>query len=667
MDSTTSDQNSIASNAGNSIFNSLPSPNPALNTVSTTIPKYVAPAPVAKTIVSNPVATQSTTTLSSNKAPDITTAQTTTAKYATGGVTTDPTTGVATDASGAAYTPNKTVKNNVYNQDGSTDVTYTDGTTEKIPSNPSSSSVSSEGITSTGGYVGETYYAPGSTLPVDANGKYPATTATSPSQDQITKTLTDMKTTADALTASNIANIQSQYDTLQKNQQLINSSQNASTQSALFRSGAAQGDAYAQKAQNYQIQQGVDALADLETRKNSAIITAQQAGQAQDFQLQEKLNDQIASIAADQAAAGKALSDTIQAANTKANEAKIQASRDSAVADLYSQGITDVPTMLSYLNGNGGDFTADEVSKTLNNITSQTQNQKDIQAIALEASKSGNASPETIKAILSSVNPTAALLAAGDSLSDTLGNQIKQQQLQKLQLDNAQAISDAQGGGADNVSITNEVTGNPVNIPIDVAPYANTSSSGVMYADLSDIQGTAKEKKGIIDQAQQAGLKVILNKNTAADLVNIKDANSKLDTISGIFAGIDQPGWLARDLAGYGLTKLSSLAQSDPQKAAAGALQSVGLDILKAISGVQGFRGNATVVAQITDHLPKITDTADVVNTKVDYIKQLISDREDAAVGKGSSGGTDTIPKGTDGADYGHPGYVSDGTQWVAK
>lgn len=48
-----------------------------------------------------------------------------------------------------------------------------------------------------------------------------------------------------------------------------------------------------------------------------------------------------------------------------------QASRDSAVADLMAQGVTDVTEMLNYLNFDEsgemvGDFTAEEVSKTMN-------------------------------------------------------------------------------------------------------------------------------------------------------------------------------------------------------------------------------------------------------------------------------------------------------------
>lgn len=173
-----------------------------------------------------------------------------------------------------------------------------------------------------------------------------------------------------------------------------------------------------------------------------------------------------------------------------------------------------------------------------------------------------------------------------------------------------------------------------------LAPYINQTSGGTQYFDASSLQGTASQKTALINQATAAGLKVITNKNTAADLVNITDAKNKLQTIQGVMQNIAQPSWLERDLGGLGLTKLAALAQSDPRKAAAGSLSAVGLDILKAISGVQGFRGNQTAVQQVTDHLPKITDTTAVVNQKVDYINQLISDREDAALGQNSNAKT---------------------------
>ena len=124
-------------------------------------------------------------------------------------------------------------------------------------------------------------------------------------------------------------------------------------------------------------------------------------------------------------------------------------------------------------------------------------------------------------------------------------------------------------------------------------------------------------------------------------------------------SNLAQPSALSRDLSGYGLTKLATMTQSDPQKAAAGALSSVGLDILKAISGIQGFRGNASVVQQVTSHMPTIYDTKAVAQQKIDYIRSLISDRESSILGtkQSSSGGsgTTTVMTGPDGKQYNVP------------
>lgn len=180
--------------------------------------------------------------------------------------------------------------------------------------------------------------------------------------------------------------------------------------------------------------------------------------------------------------------------------------------------------------------------------------------------------------------------------------------------------------------------GNKYNVPVSVAPYIQFSDNGVKFADLSNMQGTATEKASIVAEAQKSGIPIILNKNSALDVANIKDAMNKLDTIEQIMSNIDQPNWIARALGGAGLTKLATIAESNPQQAAAGALQSVGLDMLKALSGVQGFRGNATVVQQINDHLPSIYDTNDVVKQKTDFLRQLIGDRETALVGSPAGG-----------------------------
>lgn len=222
---------------------------------------------------------------------------------------------------------------------------------------------------------------------------------------------------------------------------------------------------------------------------------------------------------------------------------------------------------------------------------------------------------------------TGYTLSPGDSRYDANGNLI------------ATAPTTSSMAGTIPVTDTN---GNTTNVPLSVAPYYNTTDSGVSYMDASDIQGTAADKAQAIQDAQNAGITVVTNKNEVADLTNIDDADSNLDTISSIMAGIDQPDALSRDLYGIGLTKLASAAQSNPQQAAAGALQSVGLDILKAVSGIQGFRGNASVIQQVTDHLPTIYDTQATINSKIAFIKDLITNRQNAILGIKAPAATNT-------------------------
>ena len=78
-------------------------------------------------------------------------------------------------------------------------------------------------------------------------------------------------------------------------------------------------------------------------------------------------------IRADKQAATQALATKMQTASDQA----VQAKRDSAVANLVAQGVTDPTQLLETLNtdANGnitGDFTADEISKTLAAIQKNT-------------------------------------------------------------------------------------------------------------------------------------------------------------------------------------------------------------------------------------------------------------------------------------------------------
>jgi hypothetical protein len=372
--------------------------------------------------------------------------------------------------------------------------------------------------------------------------------------------------------------------------------------------------------------------------RNNAIQALQQSAFAD--QLNAKISGSSLALASAQAK-------VTQAINLK------YAPIESQIADLQNQ----LALNKQYITDPAEAKVASDQQTILAQNAVDVQNAKDaetnVAAIAGEAAKNG-APASVIQAINATSNQKDAMSAAGSFLADSTALQLEQANLQKVQLENQKARQDAATSGSNTVVQTNPVTGKTTTIPTDIAPYYNTSTNGVDYVDLSSAVGTATEKTALVNEAQAAGLKVILNKNNALDLTNIQDANTKLDSISTIMAGLTQPNFIARDLGGLGLTALSTLAQTDPQKAAAGALQSVGLDILKAMSGVQGFRGNATVVKQVNDHLPTIYDTSAVAQQKVAYIRGLITDREDAIVGK-----PDGLTSGTAKGSTSDSSYIS--------
>ncbi len=167
-------------------------------------------------------------------------------------------------------------------------------------------------------------------------------------------------------------------------------------------------------------------------------------------------------------------------------------------------------------------------------------------------------------------------------------------------------------------------------VPKALQPYANKSASGAWYVDLSSASATNRAKLAALVGPD---VQVITDKNQAADLKNQADAVSKLNIIAKLYGDINSTSAASRDLGGAGLTQASILAQTDPKAAAALALNDSALDILKAISGVQGFRGNKEAVDNVKKSLPLPTDTQAVAQEKINLIAAQIQAREEATIG----------------------------------
>ncbi len=119
-----------------------------------------------------------------------------------------------------------------------------------------------------------------------------------------------------------------------------------------------------------QANDGLQKLQDLDSKYTAAVAAADAAMRSGDatianqklkemYEYKQKAADEIQTQLKNAITTNKAINDKV-----------IQSSRDSAVADLLSQGVTDPKQILDYLNvddqGNTvGDFTADEINKTL--------------------------------------------------------------------------------------------------------------------------------------------------------------------------------------------------------------------------------------------------------------------------------------------------------------
>jgi len=120
--------------------------------------------------------------------------------------------------------------------------------------------------------------------------------------------------------------------------------------------------------------QGVMRIGELEGQKQAAITAAREAARTKNWDVFSKQVDLAEKAYQEKQTALKDLNKQAIENSKKANDQAIQASRDSAIADLISQGISDPSQILNLLNldskGNQiGDFTASEVAKTIKDFT----------------------------------------------------------------------------------------------------------------------------------------------------------------------------------------------------------------------------------------------------------------------------------------------------------
>ena len=293
---------------------------------------------------------------------------------------------------------------------------------------------------------------------------------------------------------------------------------------------------------------------------------------------------------------------------------------------------------------------------------------KPIQDISAEAAKN-NATPEVLAKISAAKTVDEAIAAAGSSLvtgtgdmadylqykRDALSNgftvktfadwqKANDQRTQNVEYGKAFAAAAGKAAGDKSVLAANlvytpvqAVNGISYQVPADLSAYFHVSDNGVKYVDLSEFKGTPTEAYNAVQEASAAGLHVVTDKNNASDLLNIQNAMKNIDSIESSYKGNDAGSAAQRDTYQAAFNKLSQFLQTNPSMSALSVYNDAGLDILKAISGVQGFRGGAAMVQQVQSLLPKPQDSSDVVAQKLNNLRTLITNREEPLVGTPSA------------------------------
>lgn len=240
-------------------------------------------------------------------------------------------------------------------------------------------------------------------------------TSVDPELKAITDQITAMKTQFDTTSRQNIDNIKQQFDMLIKKQGDINMRSEASLDQSLLMAGSTR---YAQQSSEGQhtamMSYGIQQIADLNTKEQSAIIQAQQAQDAGDMKLMDSALNVATQARKDKQAAAQALSEKLVKANDDLKVRQKAAAQDTAISSILSQGITDPQAILKQMNEAGYNVNAKDVADSINNLNPDA---KDVHQIMLDAANKG-ATPDVLKAIGQARDVTSAIAAAGTSLVD---------------------------------------------------------------------------------------------------------------------------------------------------------------------------------------------------------------------------------------------------------
>lgn len=165
-----------------------------------------------------------------------------------------------------------------------------------------------------------------------------------------------------------------------------------------------------------------------------------------------------------------------------------------------------------------------------------------------------------------------------------------------------------------------------------MSSLVGTTRKGVRYLDVSDLTG--KDKAAAMRYASQNDLKA-LGKDAIADVREAEIARSNID---GILTQLD--GLLPKDarerLRMAPGIRLSRVMQSNEQRAAFNSWRTAAIRNLRATAGSKGLRLNqAEIELAVKNDIPSIHDTYGVALQKMDNVRTMLDNSENALLGSG--------------------------------
>lgn len=176
------------------------------------------------------------------------------------------------------------------------------------------------------------------------------------------KRLADLERENTTLDRQELRDIRKKYDQRRTEQETANASGLANVKQALALGGSSRyAPISSQGIISAQEQAGIRALSALDSQEMSAITTIKTAQADRNWKVVQEQLGVLEDIRT-------AKTDTMKALQGAAQQNQYQSSRDNQIAGLVAQGITDPVEMLQTLNGQGGDFTFEEITGALSGL-----------------------------------------------------------------------------------------------------------------------------------------------------------------------------------------------------------------------------------------------------------------------------------------------------------